>query len=125
MISSRRNLETDRAQQIGDTFAALHRFLQAAGEELDVFLVGFQLEFSFREMFGQRFIVVIDQLDQRAPQFQAHFRIDHDLERRRARIRQGQIPLFRLGRSGRDELIIAWFVHRGSVASSKTAAPVG
>jgi len=36
-------------------------------------------------MFGQRFIVIIDELHESAPELQPHLRIDHDLERRRAR----------------------------------------
>ena len=59
----RRDFKTDRAEQVGNAFAAFHGFLQAAREKLDVFLVGFEREFSFREMLGQRFVVVVDQLD--------------------------------------------------------------
>src|SRR5882757_2618137 len=58
----RRNIEPDGAQQIRDALAAFHRFFQAAREELDVFLVGFERELALREMLGQRFVVVIDQL---------------------------------------------------------------
>ena len=74
------------------------------------FLVGFEREFALGEMFGQRFVVIIDQLDERATQFQPHFRIDHELERRRARVRLGDF-LFQGRLVRRDELVIARFVH--------------
>src|SRR5256714_1856835 len=105
-----RHIEADRAEQIGNALAAFHRFLQAAREELDVFLVGFEGELAFGKMLRQRFIVVIDELDERAPQLQPHLRIDDHLERRGARIRLGDfLSQRRLVRG--DELVIARFVH--------------
>ena len=61
-------------------------------------------------MFRQRFVMVVDQLDERPPQLQTHLRIDDDLEGSRSRIRLGEF-LFQ-GRLIRgNELIIEVFFH--------------
>ena len=91
-----RDVESDRPQHVGNSLAAFHGFLETAREKLDVFLVGFERQLAFREMFRQRFVVIVDQLDQGAAQFEPHLRIDHDFERRRAGIGLGEF-LFQRG----------------------------
>jgi hypothetical protein len=85
----RRNIETDRAQEVRNSFAAAHRFVEAAGEDFEVFFVGFEIKFPVGEVRGERFIVVIDQIDESAPELRAHLRVDHDPKRARARVRGG------------------------------------
>src|SRR5690348_3207581 len=46
-------------------------------------------------MFGQGFVVIVDQIYQRTPEIQPHSRIDHDLKRIRAGIRFRQRSRFR------------------------------
>ena len=45
----------------------------------------------------ERFVVIIDQLDQSLPELRAHFRIDHDLEGTRSGIRFGRSFAVRRG----------------------------
>src|SRR5450432_3519545 len=44
------HFESNRPEQIRDSLTAFHGFLEAAREELDVFLVRFEGEFSFGEV---------------------------------------------------------------------------
>src|SRR5437588_6190757 len=61
------DIESDRAQQIRDTFAALHGFLQTPGKEFDIFLVGIEREFALGEVFRQRVVMIINEIDQGTP----------------------------------------------------------
>ena len=111
-----RNVKPGRAQEISDPLGALHRLFQTAGKQLNVFLVGFERKFALGEMFRQRFVVIIDQVDQRAPQFHPHLWIDDDLERRRGGIGFRQSPARGHGLLRRHNSEIVFFCHADLLA---------